>query len=84
MKKSNHLSLRAHAFSIGQERQGRLVAAVQTTGICIGVEAVVVLVLGTFVDSYLGAAGVSLLMLGPISCWLAPSVYSYFLRTHQQ
>jgi hypothetical protein len=59
----------------------KIVAALQTACICIAVEAVIVLLLGTFMNSYLGAAGVSFLILGPVSWWLAPPIYGYFLRT---
>jgi len=60
----------------------KIVAALQTACICVMVEAVIILLLGTFMNSYLGAVGVSLFILGPVSWWLAPTVYGYLLRQH--
>lgn len=57
-------------------------AALQTACICAAVELLIVLLLGTVVDSYLGAVAVSLAILGPVSLWLAPSVYGHLLRAH--
>lgn len=61
----------------------KALAALQTACICIAVELAIVL-LGALTGSYLGALGVSLVILGPASLWLAPSVYGRLLRTHPQ
>jgi hypothetical protein len=58
----------------------KAVAVLQTACICVAVEAVIILLLGTVINSYLAAAGVSFLILGPVSWWLAPPVYAYLLR----
>ena len=65
-------------------RREKRIAALQTACICIAVELVIVLLLGTLMDSYLGAVAPSLVILGPASLWLAPSVYGYILRTHSK
>ena len=59
----------------------KLAAALQTACICASIEAFIVLVLGTLMDSYLGAAVVSMLVLGPLSFWIAAPIYRYLLRT---
>jgi hypothetical protein len=59
--------------------RAKLVAALQTACICASIEAVIILLLGTFMNSYWGAAGVSFLLLGPVSLWIAPSVYRRLL-----
>lgn len=63
-------------------RREKPIAALQTACICIAVELAIVLLLGTAVDSYLGAVAVSLTILGPVSLWLAPSVYGRILRSN--
>lgn len=65
-------------------RQEKRIAALQTACICIAVELAIVLLLGTLVDSYLGAVAVSLVILGPASLWFAPSVYGYLLPAHSK
>lgn len=60
----------------------KLLAAFQTACICATVEFLIILLLGTFMNSYPGAAGVSLVMLGPVSLWLEPPIYKRLLR-HQ-
>ncbi|EJE54744.1 hypothetical protein PMI14_00374 [Acidovorax sp. CF316] len=62
----------------------KALAALQTACICIAVELAIVLLLGALTGSYLGALGVSLVILGPASLWLAPSVYGRLLRTQPQ
>ena len=63
-------------------RREKILAALQTACICIAVELAIVLLLGTLVGSYLGAVAVSLVILGPVSLWLAPSVYGSVLRSN--
>lgn len=59
----------------------KVIALFQAACICAAVEAAIILLLGTFMGSYLGAVGVSLLILGPVSLWIAPAVYRRLLRT---
>lgn len=58
----------------------KVLAASQTACVCAAVEAAVFVPLGVFTDSYLGAAGVSLLTLGPLSLWMAPLLYRRLLN----
>ncbi|HEY8360732.1 MAG TPA: hypothetical protein VIL30_25015 [Ramlibacter sp.] len=60
--------------------QARLVAGLQTACVCATIEGAIILALGTFMNSWLGAAGVSFLLLGPLSLWIAPAVYRRLLR----
>ncbi|MCE3272248.1 MAG: hypothetical protein K0S57_2645 [Ramlibacter sp.] len=59
----------------------KLVAALQTAGFCATVEAMLILVVGTLMNSYLGSVGVSLLILGPVSLWIAHPLYRRLLST---
>lgn len=61
-------------------RQDKTIAVLQTAGICIAIELTLVLLFGTYVDSYLGALIVLVVFLGPVSLWLAPPLYRRLLR----
>ena len=58
----------------------KLVAALQTACICATIDAVVILILGTLMNSYLDAAGLSLLFFGPVALWIAAPLYRHLLR----
>ena len=65
-------------------RQAKCIAALQTACICVAVELALVLLLGTVVGSYLGGLAVSLVILGPVSLFLAPMVYGHLLHARGQ
>lgn len=62
-------------------KSDKLIAALKTACACMAVEAAIVLLIGAYFNSYVGALGVSLVILGPVSLWIAPSIYGYFLDT---
>ena len=55
-------------------------AGLQTIAACIIIEALLILIVFQFSGSLLGALVLTLLVIGPVSVYLAPPLYRYLVR----
>jgi len=61
--------------------RSKFTAVLLTALLCIVIEAFLLLVLTTATGSLAGAIGLSVVVLGPVSFWIAAPLYRYILRS---
>lgn len=66
-----------------EEERKKRSALMQTVGVCIAVEVVLLLLLRVTFESFAVAVFTSVFVFGPASLWFAAPLYRYFLRANQ-
>lgn len=58
----------------------KIIALTSTFAVCAFFELLIILLLGYLSGSYWGAAGISLVIFGPVSLWMAPIIYNRIIK----